>query len=136
MIKPKGNALLLYIRAVKIGNDVFYGAGSHISGVVIADGVYLPVLTDLYVNQDVHSPAMFPNDALAAPANIVPLGDDVLHSPSQRPHGRQQALLKRLIRTLAATAYRRACKITATDAYTAFTARVPVVGCSSLPSLD
>jgi UDP-3-O-[3-hydroxymyristoyl] glucosamine N-acyltransferase len=39
---------------VKIGNDVFIGAGSRVGpGVVIADGVYLPVLTDLYVNQSV-----------------------------------------------------------------------------------
>jgi len=52
VIKPKGNALLLYIRTVKIGNDVFIGAGSRVGpGVVIADGAYLPVLTDLYVNQ-------------------------------------------------------------------------------------
>lgn len=55
-IKPKGDAVVLYLRAIKIGNDVFIGAGSRIGpGAVIADGVYLPVLTDVYVNQAIES---------------------------------------------------------------------------------
>ena len=46
--------MMLYVRAIRIGNDVFIGAGSRIGpGVVIDDGVYLPILTDLYVNQKV-----------------------------------------------------------------------------------
>jgi hypothetical protein len=53
-IKPRGKSMLLYVRAIRIGNDVFIGAGSRIGpGVVINDGVYLPILTDLYVNQKV-----------------------------------------------------------------------------------
>lgn len=51
-IKPKGGAVILYLRAIKIGNDVFIGAGSRIGpGAVISDGAYLPVLSDVYVNQ-------------------------------------------------------------------------------------
>jgi hypothetical protein len=51
-IKPKGGAPMLYLRKIKIGSDVFIGAGSRIGpGAVIEDGAYLPVLTDVYVNQ-------------------------------------------------------------------------------------
>jgi hypothetical protein len=53
-IKPRGKSMMLYVHAIRIGNDVFIGAGSRIGpGVVINDGVYLPILTDLYVNQKV-----------------------------------------------------------------------------------
>jgi hypothetical protein len=55
-IKPKGGAVILYLRAIKIGRDVFIGAGSRIGpGAVISDGSYLPVLTDVYVNQAIES---------------------------------------------------------------------------------
>jgi hypothetical protein len=55
-IKPRGKSMMLYVRAIRIGNDVFIGAGSRIGpGVVIADGAYLPILTDLYVNQKVEN---------------------------------------------------------------------------------
>ena len=51
-IKPKNGVAMLYIRKIKIGSDVFIGAGSRIGpGAVIGDGVYLPILTDVYVNQ-------------------------------------------------------------------------------------
>ena len=51
-IKPKGTAMILYVRRIKIGNDVFIGGGSRIGvGAEIADGVYLPVLTDVHINQ-------------------------------------------------------------------------------------
>jgi hypothetical protein len=51
-IKPKGKSMMLYTRAIKIGSDVFIGAGSRIGpGAVIYDGAYLPILTDVYVNQ-------------------------------------------------------------------------------------
>ena len=55
-IKPKGTAVILYLRAIKIGSDVFIGAGSRIGpGAVISDGSYLPVLTDVYINQEIES---------------------------------------------------------------------------------
>ncbi|MGA9772634.1 MAG: acyl transferase [Blastocatellia bacterium] len=53
-IKPRGGAVLLYLRRIHIGRDVFIGAGSRIGpGAVINDGSYLPVLTDVYVNQEI-----------------------------------------------------------------------------------
>lgn len=55
-IKPKGagQEMALYNRAIKIGSDVFIGAGSRIGpGTAIADGTFLPVLTDVHINQKV-----------------------------------------------------------------------------------
>ncbi|MBH8573711.1 acyl transferase [Nostocaceae cyanobacterium CENA369] len=52
VIKPRKQDLILYVKKVKIGNDVFVGAGSHLGpGVVIADGTFLPTATNLYPNQ-------------------------------------------------------------------------------------
>lgn len=54
VIKPRRQNLMLYVKKVKIGNNVFVGAGSHLApGVVIENGVYLPVSTNLYPNQKV-----------------------------------------------------------------------------------
>lgn len=54
VIKPRKQDLILYVKKVKIGHNVFVGAGSHLApGVVIEDGVYLPVATNLYPNQKV-----------------------------------------------------------------------------------
>ncbi len=55
-IKPKGKAMILYVRRIKIGNDVFIGGGSRIGvGAEIAAGVYLPVLTDVHINQRIET---------------------------------------------------------------------------------
>lgn len=52
IIKPKKQDLLLYIKKVKIGNNVFLGAWNHIApGVSIADGTYVPVFTHVYPNK-------------------------------------------------------------------------------------
>ena len=52
IIKPRKQDLILYVKKVKIGNDVFVGAGSHLApGAVIEDGVYIPAATNLYPNQ-------------------------------------------------------------------------------------
>ncbi|MBD2183204.1 acyl transferase [Planktothrix sp. FACHB-1355] len=54
VIKPRKQNLMLYVKKVQIGNDVFVGAGSHLApGVVIRDGTYLRVATNLYPNQKV-----------------------------------------------------------------------------------
>lgn len=54
IIKPRKQNLMLYVKKVKIGNDVFVGAGSNLApGVTIENGVYLPVATNLYPNQKV-----------------------------------------------------------------------------------
>jgi hypothetical protein len=51
-IKPVGQKMTLYTRSIKVGNDVFIGAGSRIGpGAVIADGIFMPVLTDVHINQ-------------------------------------------------------------------------------------
>jgi len=51
VIKPKNQDLMLYVKKVKIGSNVFLGAGSRLApGVVVEDGTYLPVTTDLYPN--------------------------------------------------------------------------------------
>ncbi|MBW4518642.1 MAG: acyl transferase [Scytolyngbya sp. HA4215-MV1] len=56
VIKPRRQDLMLYVKTVKIGNDVFLGAGSRLApGVVIQAGSYLPIETDLYPNQQVKS---------------------------------------------------------------------------------
>ena len=55
-IKPKGTTMTLFVRKIKIGNDVFVGAGSRIGlGAEIADGVFLPVLTDVFMNQKIET---------------------------------------------------------------------------------
>jgi len=54
IIKPRRDDLMLYVRKVRIGNDVFLGAGSRLAaGVTIADGAYVPAISDLYPNQTV-----------------------------------------------------------------------------------
>ena len=54
IIKPRKQDLMLYVKKVKIGNNVFLGAGSHLSpGVVISDSTYLPLATNFYPNKKV-----------------------------------------------------------------------------------
>lgn len=53
-VKPKNQDLMLYVKKVKIGSNVFLGAGSRLGpGVIVEDGTYIPVTTDLYPNQKV-----------------------------------------------------------------------------------
>ena len=61
VIKPRKQELMLYVKKVKIGNDVFLGAGSRLApGVVIQDGTYVPVETDFYPNQQVNNQQVKP----------------------------------------------------------------------------
>jgi acetyltransferase-like isoleucine patch superfamily enzyme len=54
VIKPRKQNLMLYVKKVKIGSNVFVGAASNLApGVVIADGAYLPAASNLYPNQKV-----------------------------------------------------------------------------------
>ena len=54
VIKPKKDDLILYVKRIKIGNDVFVGAGSNLTaGVSIADGTFLPAITNVHPNQKV-----------------------------------------------------------------------------------
>ena len=56
-IKPKKTDLMLYVKPIKIGSDVFVGAGSRLApGVVIGDGTYVPAKTDVYPYQTLSTP--------------------------------------------------------------------------------
>lgn len=53
VIKPRKQDLMLYVKKIKIGNDVFLGAAVRIGpGVIIQDGVFVPVKTDLFPNME------------------------------------------------------------------------------------
>lgn len=55
-IKPGKASMMLYTEKIRIGNDVFIGAGSRIGpGAVVEDGVYLPALTDVHINSVIRS---------------------------------------------------------------------------------
>ena len=52
VIKPKKENLVLYVKKVKIGSNVFLGSASRMGpGVVIEDGAFVPVTTDLFPNK-------------------------------------------------------------------------------------
>lgn len=52
VIKPRKGDLMLYVKKIKIGEDVFVGAGSNLGpGVAIASRTCIPVLTHGYPNQ-------------------------------------------------------------------------------------
>ncbi|MDX2097199.1 MAG: acyl transferase [Leptolyngbyaceae cyanobacterium bins.59] len=54
VIKPRRNNLMLYVKKVKIGSHAFVGAGSRLApGSVVQEGAYLPILTDIYPNQQI-----------------------------------------------------------------------------------
>lgn len=49
VVRPTRGGLVLHVRRIVIGRDVFVGAGTRIGpGVRIADGVHVPLLSDLY----------------------------------------------------------------------------------------
>ncbi len=52
IIKPKQENLMLYVKKVKIGSNVFLGGGSQIGpGARVESGVFLPMNSHLYPNQ-------------------------------------------------------------------------------------
>ncbi|MEL7034621.1 MAG: acyl transferase [Cyanobacteria bacterium J06592_8] len=56
VIKPKNDNLMLYIKKITIGNNVFIGAGCRLGpGVNIKDQTFIPVTTDLYPNQNANT---------------------------------------------------------------------------------
>jgi acetyltransferase-like isoleucine patch superfamily enzyme len=53
VIKPKKDDLMLYVKKIQIGDDAFLGARSQLGpGADIKDGTFLPVLTNVYPNQE------------------------------------------------------------------------------------
>jgi acetyltransferase-like isoleucine patch superfamily enzyme len=58
VVKPRKADLMLYIKTIKIGNNVFIGVGSNLGpGVVLEDNVFVPARTDLYPHQRVTADA-------------------------------------------------------------------------------
>jgi acetyltransferase-like isoleucine patch superfamily enzyme len=58
LVAPKHGHLVLYVKRITIGGDVFVGAGTRMGpGVRIDDGVAVPVLSDLYPNHHVRTGA-------------------------------------------------------------------------------
>ncbi len=52
VVKPRKANLMLYVKSIEIGNNVFVGVGSNLGpGVVLADNSFVPAKTDLYPNQ-------------------------------------------------------------------------------------
>jgi hypothetical protein len=52
VIKPRKNDLMLYVKKIRIGNDVFLGAKSGFGpGVTIENGNFVPVLSQIYPNK-------------------------------------------------------------------------------------
>lgn len=54
VIKPRKDNLTLYVKKIKIGSDVFIGAGCRFGpGTEVESGTFVPTLTDVYPNQKV-----------------------------------------------------------------------------------
>jgi hypothetical protein len=52
IIKPRKNNLMLFVKKLKIGSNVFIGAWNHMApGVEVEDGTYIPVFTHIYPNK-------------------------------------------------------------------------------------
>jgi acetyltransferase-like isoleucine patch superfamily enzyme len=52
VVKPRKENLMLYVKRIEIGNNVFIGVGSNLGpGVVLDDNSFVPAKTDLYPNQ-------------------------------------------------------------------------------------
>jgi acetyltransferase-like isoleucine patch superfamily enzyme len=58
VVKPRKDNLMLYVKSIEIGNNVFIGVGSNLGpGVVLEDNVFVQAKTDLYPNQRVTADA-------------------------------------------------------------------------------
>jgi len=62
VVNPTREHLLLYLKKIRIGSSVFIGAGSRLGpGAVVHDNSFVPILTDLYLNEH-FPPASKPNE--------------------------------------------------------------------------
>ncbi len=58
VVKPRKENLMLYVKTIEIGNNVFIGVGSNLGpGVVLEDNAFVQTRTDLYPNQRVTADA-------------------------------------------------------------------------------
>lgn len=56
IIKPRKENLMLYVKKVKIGSDVFLGAGSQFGpGATVENNTYLPICSNIFPNQEAKS---------------------------------------------------------------------------------
>ena len=56
IIKPKKDNLLLYVKAIEVGEDAFIGSGSYIgAGGVVTAGAYLESGSEIHPNKKVSS---------------------------------------------------------------------------------
>jgi acetyltransferase-like isoleucine patch superfamily enzyme len=59
VVKPRKENLMLYVKSIEIGNNVFIGVGSNLGpGVVLEDNAFVQAKTDLYPNQRVTADAI------------------------------------------------------------------------------
>ena len=66
VVKPKKQDLLLYIKKVKIGSNVFIGASSVLTpGVIVEDKTFLPVESRLYPNQRIEKDFQTTNNKIS-----------------------------------------------------------------------
>ena len=66
VVKPKKQDLLLYIKKVKIGSNVFIGASSVLTpGVIVEDKTFLPVESRLYPNQRIEKDFQTTNNTIS-----------------------------------------------------------------------
>jgi hypothetical protein len=72
VIKPRKNDLMLYVKKVKIGSNVFLGASSALApGVVIEDNTFVPITSHLYPNKLV-------NNQMFTDLNIIHKSDNTI----------------------------------------------------------
>ncbi|MDY6899913.1 MAG: DapH/DapD/GlmU-related protein [Cyanobacteriota bacterium] len=68
VIKPKKQDLMLYVKKVKIGSNVFIGGGSYIApGVVVEDETFISTESRLYPNKSIEKDFNNPNNQLSNP---------------------------------------------------------------------
>ena len=68
VVKPKKQDLMLYVKKVKIGSDVFIGAGSKLTpGVIVKDQTFIPANSCLYPNTVIEKDCHEDNNQLANP---------------------------------------------------------------------
>jgi hypothetical protein len=69
VVRARRGRLVLYVRRVAIGRDVFLGAGSRLGpGVRVADGAVVPLLTDLLPNRRLPARGPGPRRPARAPS--------------------------------------------------------------------
>lgn len=81
IIKPKKENLLLYVKAIEIGNDAFIGSGSCLSaGVVVTEGAFLEAGSEIHPNKTI---SMQQRSGTHNEAQLEPLEKVQLEAPGE-----------------------------------------------------